>query len=270
MIFGNRLRELREKQGLTQEELGEKLNLKKAVISKYENNKLQPSLETINYLAAYFGVTTDYLLGRTEIQELDVAGMSSFLPSDSVPLKQIPLYGRIPAGKPEMCVCEEAEEYIPVPQNINADFALEVRGDSMIGAGIFEGDIVICRHSCTAENGQIVAALINGDETTIKYLIKDEEACVLRAANPKYSDIHINPDDAIQGVVIKIEKAPPVNGKFISAYKELTNIPGIAPANWLAVAKEAEKYGISPEKAARLIRSFGKLMHGEEDEDDID
>lgn len=66
MSFGERLRELREKNGLTQEELGEKINQKKANISKYETGRLQPSLETINLLAAIFNVTTDYLLGRTD------------------------------------------------------------------------------------------------------------------------------------------------------------------------------------------------------------
>jgi|GEM_PF-327046 len=66
MIFGKRLKTLREKKRLTQEELGKKLNLQKAVISKYENGKLQPSIETISFLADFFNVTTDYLLGHSD------------------------------------------------------------------------------------------------------------------------------------------------------------------------------------------------------------
>lgn len=66
MGFGERLRELREKRGLTQEELGKKINQKKANISKYETGKLQPSIETIDFLANYFNVTADYLLDRTD------------------------------------------------------------------------------------------------------------------------------------------------------------------------------------------------------------
>lgn len=68
-MIGNRLRQLREEKDLTQEELGKKLNLTKANISKYESGKLEPNLETINYLAEYFNVTTDYLLGRSDIRK---------------------------------------------------------------------------------------------------------------------------------------------------------------------------------------------------------
>ena len=66
MSFGRRLRELREEKELTQEQFGEIFNFKKALISKYENDKLQPSIETINSLADYFDVSSDYLLGRTD------------------------------------------------------------------------------------------------------------------------------------------------------------------------------------------------------------
>lgn len=66
MGFGKRLRELREKKGLTQEVLGKMINQTKANISKYENEKIEPSLEIIDFLAEYFKVSADYLLGRSE------------------------------------------------------------------------------------------------------------------------------------------------------------------------------------------------------------
>lgn len=66
MSFGDRLRELRENKGSHRKNSGKSINQKKANISKYETGKLQPSLETIDYLADFFGVSTDYLLGRTE------------------------------------------------------------------------------------------------------------------------------------------------------------------------------------------------------------
>ena len=84
MSFGRILRDLRENKNLTQEELGAKLNLKKAVISKYENDKLQPSIETINILADLFGVTVDYMFGRTKFKEID---MLDILEDDSTKLK---------------------------------------------------------------------------------------------------------------------------------------------------------------------------------------
>ena len=63
-----RLKELREEKELTQEALGELINLTKANISKYESGKLEPNIETINFLASYFGVSSDYLLARTDVR----------------------------------------------------------------------------------------------------------------------------------------------------------------------------------------------------------
>lgn len=68
-MLGNRLRELREEKGLTQEELGKRLNLTKANISKYESEKLEPNIETITYLANFFETTADYILGRSNVRQ---------------------------------------------------------------------------------------------------------------------------------------------------------------------------------------------------------
>jgi transcriptional regulator with XRE-family HTH domain len=68
IVFGNRLKELRIEKGLTQEELGELVNLTKANISKYESGKLEPNIDTINYLASFFDVSADYLFGRTTVR----------------------------------------------------------------------------------------------------------------------------------------------------------------------------------------------------------
>lgn len=68
MGFPERLRELRNEMKLNQEELGSKINLSKANISKYETGRIQPNIETINYLAKFFNVSTDYLLGQTNVK----------------------------------------------------------------------------------------------------------------------------------------------------------------------------------------------------------
>lgn len=67
-MLGDRLRELRVEKGLTQEELGELVSLTKANISKYESGKLEPNIDTINYLASFFNVNVDYLFGRTTVR----------------------------------------------------------------------------------------------------------------------------------------------------------------------------------------------------------
>jgi transcriptional regulator with XRE-family HTH domain len=72
IVLGNRLRELRIEKGLTQEELGELINLTKANISKYESGKLEPNIDTINYLSNFFDVSVDYLFGRTTVRNFYV------------------------------------------------------------------------------------------------------------------------------------------------------------------------------------------------------
>lgn len=89
------------------------------------------------------------------------------------------------------------------------NFALVVRGDSMIGAGINDGDYAICKQRETALNGQVVVALVNGSETTLKYYIQENEMALLRAAKPEFKDIVLKPGDKVQVHAVKIFKDPP-------------------------------------------------------------
>ena len=74
--FGENLKKLRTARGLTQKEFGARVGLSKAVVSKYENAMGYPSLDTLIKIAAYFGVTTDYILGATSKKTLDVSGLT--------------------------------------------------------------------------------------------------------------------------------------------------------------------------------------------------
>jgi repressor LexA len=116
---------------------------------------------------------------------------------------EVPLYGMIPAGIPEgqeqqsdRCIMVDPET-IRLPRNART-FALEVRGDSMIGAGILERDVVILEHA-EPRNRDIVAALIDGDVTLKRYLI-EQGAPFLRAENPLYPDLIPARELVIQGV----------------------------------------------------------------------
>jgi repressor LexA len=118
-------------------------------------------------------------------------------------LLEVPLYGMIPAGIPEgqeqeseRCITVDPET-IRLPRGAKT-FALEVRGDSMIGAGILEGDIVILEHA-EARNREIVAALIDGEVTLKRYLM-DRGQPFLRAENPRYPDLIPARELLIQGV----------------------------------------------------------------------
>ncbi len=118
-------------------------------------------------------------------------------------LLEVPLYGMIPAGIPEgqeqesdRCIMVDPET-IRLPRNAKT-FALEVRGDSMIGAGILERDVVILEHA-EPRNRDIVAALIDGEVTLKRYLIENGQP-FLRAENPRYPDLIPAQELVIQGV----------------------------------------------------------------------
>ncbi len=116
----------------------------------------------------------------------------------------IPLVGTVAAGSP--LEVYETIEYIDVPEEMLGDgenVALKVRGDSMIDSGIFDGDIVIVKRQSTAENGQIVVAVIDG-EVTIKRIYYHKNEIELRASNPNVKPIIVTPDKdfKIYGILI--------------------------------------------------------------------
>jgi len=117
----------------------------------------------------------------------------------------IPLMGRIAAGVPISAIQDHSRD-IPVPPDLvggGEHFALEVRGDSMIEAGINEGDIIIVRRCDTAENGDIVVALVDKEEATLKRLRKKGASIALEAANPNYETRIFGPDQVdIQGRLV--------------------------------------------------------------------
>ena len=111
----------------------------------------------------------------------------------------LPLLGQIAAGGP-LLAAEQVEEYVSVPGVVGpADFVLRVKGDSMIGRHICDGDIVVLEHGAEPRHGQIVAALIDRKNTLKTFLLKSGRP-YLRAENPKYPDLIPCEELLIQGV----------------------------------------------------------------------
>ena len=106
--------------------------------------------------------------------------------------REVPVLGKVPAGKPFHSE-ENIEGLLSVPDDMGSGklFALQVKGDSMIGAGILDGDRVIVKQQGTAENGEIVCALING-EATLKRFFKKNGVVTLKAENEKYAPIIVS------------------------------------------------------------------------------
>jgi repressor LexA len=107
-------------------------------------------------------------------------------------VREIPILGRVPAGKPFLSE-ENVEGLLTVPSDMGSGrlFVLRVQGDSMIDAGIFDGDQAILKQQATAENGQIVCAMING-EATLKRFYKKDGVVTLKAENENYAPITVS------------------------------------------------------------------------------
>ncbi len=122
------------------------------------------------------------------------------------PVRDVPLVGRIAAGSPILAT-EDIEEIYPLPTEIVGNdpvFMLEVRGDSMVDAGILDGDYVVVRRQPTAEDGEIVAALVDGEEATVKRLQRRDGRVVLRPENRDYAPMVFTEGVEILGVVVAV------------------------------------------------------------------
>lgn len=114
---------------------------------------------------------------------------------------ELPLHGRIAAGAPIEAL--EGQSTLPVPAALlgpGEHYALEVSGDSMIEAGIFDGDFALVRRTNTARDGEIVVALVRGEEATLKYLRRENGQVRLDPANATYDPQFYRPDEVeVQG-----------------------------------------------------------------------
>ena len=116
------------------------------------------------------------------------------------------LVGQIAAGSPILAE-EDIDEIFPLPVELVGNdpvFMLNVRGDSMIDVGIFDGDYVVVRRQPDARDGQIVAALVNGEDATVKRLQRIDGRVVLKAENPAFPPMVFSEGVDILGVVVAL------------------------------------------------------------------
>lgn len=126
---------------------------------------------------------------------------------DRRPVHHVPLVGDVAAGT-DVLAHENIEEVLPVPADLTGEgtlFMLRVRGDSMVDAGILDGDLVVVRQQSDANNGEIVVAGIPGDEATVKTFRRQKGRIVLVPANARLEPMHFAPDDVqIFGKVVTV------------------------------------------------------------------
>lgn len=186
--IGSRIRNRREELGLSQDELGKRLGYKsRSSINKIELDQRNLTQSKIKAIAEALETTPAYIMGWNEPdQKLDKENLKFFDNLFPIETKKFPLIGNIACGKP-ILADEQFEAYIEAGANIKADFCLRAKGDSMIGARIYDGDIVFIRKQEMVDDGEIAAVLID-DEATLKRVYYDQESNVIQlfAENPQY------------------------------------------------------------------------------------
>lgn len=191
-IFGDRLHELMGDNNDTVYSLGEYLQLSAATVSRYKTGDMAPKITTVQAIAEKYRVNPAWLMGT--------AGATKFMESGHKS-KKIPVVGTIAAGFPILAQ-QNIEGYEFIPENLNANFCLRVKGDSMIGARILDGDIVYIRQQPEVENGEIAAVIIDNEEATLKRIYRLNGTVILRAENPNYPDKILSKKDMKQVTVI--------------------------------------------------------------------
>lgn len=159
------------------------IGLSIGTLSGYERNYREPDFETVTKLSNILGVSVDYLLGVSDIRNP--------LPSNAYPVGdtvKIPVVGVIRAGEP-ILVAENIIGYEVVEKDAAKNgeyFYLKVAGDSMIGARIHDGDLVLVRRQDDVDDGEIAVVLLDCEEATLKKIYRQNGQVILQAENPKY------------------------------------------------------------------------------------
>lgn len=183
MTVGERIKRRREELGISVDEIAKKLGKHRATVYRYESNEIGTlPTDVLEPLSIVLQTTPAYLMGwEDNIKPL---------PSNivSVPkMHKVPLLGTIACGEPILAV-ENFDGDVDIPAKIHADFALRCKGDSMINARIFDGDIVYIRQCDSVDDGQIAAVLID-DEATLKRVHLYKDHISLEPENPQYRPI---------------------------------------------------------------------------------
>lgn len=171
------IKKFRKQSGLTQDELAKLTGYTdRSSIAKIEKGEVDLPQSKIFLFASALNVTAGTLMGNTGI-------------SDSSSAIRIPVYGRVAAGIP-MSAVENILDWEEIPASWPGEHAcLKVRGRSM-EPRICEGDVIVVQVQDWAESGDIVVAMINGDEATVKKLIKQPDGIVLQPFNPSFESMY--------------------------------------------------------------------------------
>lgn len=191
--IGNRIRHRREELSLSQDELGKRLGYKsRSSINKIELDQRDLTQSKIKAIADALETTPAYIMGWKETDWMEAVKVDNLFRIDT---RKFPLLGNVACGTP-LFADEQRELYVEAGANIPADFCLRAKGDSMIGARIYDGDIVFIQKQEMVEDGEIAVVLI-GDEATLKRVQYNPEGneLLLFAENPQYKTMRFSGEE---------------------------------------------------------------------------
>lgn len=203
MTMAERIKERRLQMAYTQEELAQKLGLQKSAIAKYENGRVENiKRSVIADMANILECSPSYLMGWDE-------------PPHSRKGVTINVLGRVAAGIPLEAIEDiiDTEEISEEMAKTGEFFGLQIDGDSM-EPRMQKGDVVIVRKQDDAESGDIVIAMINGDDATCKRLRKYRDGIELISNNPSYEPMFFSNEEIMSKPVKIIGKVVELRGKF--------------------------------------------------------
>lgn len=210
-IIGERIEKRRKQIGLTLDDIAQEIGLEKSTVQRYEKGTIKTiKLPVIEAIARILSVNPAWICGKTDNMMPEEANSANFnLPFNVRPLEfmsKVPLVGQIACGTPILAE-ENIIDYVDLPGHIRADFALTCKGDSMIYAGIHDGDIVYIRKQEKVENGQIAAVRVGDEEATLKRFYFDGEMLQLIPENRMYAPLLFKGEDISQVHIIGLAVA---------------------------------------------------------------
>lgn len=179
----NRIPELRVEKGISMRDAARMLGMPYTTYVNYEKGTREPNSETLIALANFYETSVDYLIGKSSSRTGKTTIPPGFIPLPK--MKKVPLIGAIACGDP-ITALQNREGEADAPEDMRCDFALKCHGDSMTGAGIYDGDTVFIRIQPEVENGEIAAVRI-GEEATLKRVYYSGDTLTLMPANAAYA-----------------------------------------------------------------------------------
>lgn len=189
--IGKMIKQLRTDRDWTQDQLAKMLHISKQTISNYENGRREPDYETLEAIADIFNVPMGFFLTQEEEREALAAvhntpAVPGFQTSAYTPARaMVPVIGSVRCGPGGLAFEELQGAEMADVANPSEYFYLTTTGDSM-APDIKEGDLVLVHIQPTVETGELAVVIINGEEGTLKKLLKRENAVILQSLNPAF------------------------------------------------------------------------------------